>query len=71
MIWNYVKAGGLIYFNLTVWFHLIFAGAQVGTNLWLSAWTNVVPVNGSVSYNEAQGWVAGYGGFILFQGISR
>ena len=68
MIWNYVKSGGLVYFNLTVWFHLIFTGSQVGTNLWLSAWTNDVPVNGSIPLGDAQRWTAGYGGFIFFQG---
>ena len=68
MIWNYVKSGGLVYFNFTVWFHLIFIGAQVGTNLWLSAWTNDAPVNGSIPLGDAQRWAAGYGGFIFFQG---
>ena len=48
MIWNYIKAGGPVYFNLTVWFHLIFTCAQIGTSLWLSEWTNNMPVNGSI-----------------------
>ena len=68
VIWNYIKAGGLVYLNLTVWFHLIFTGAQVGTNLWLSAWTNDVPVNGTIPLGDAQRWTVGYAGFIFFQG---
>ncbi len=68
MIWTYIKSSGLVYFNLTVWFHLIFAGAQVGTNLWLSEWTNAQPVNGSVPISEAQNWIVGFAGFIFFQG---
>ena len=70
-MWNYIKAGGLVYFNLTVWFHLIFTGAQIGTSLWLSEWTGDVPINGTIPMEQANMRVGGYGGFIVFQGRSR
>ena len=69
MIWNYVKAGNLAYFVLVVLFHLLFSAGTVGTNLWLSEWTNDVPINGTIPIEHAKMWFGGYGGFVAFQGI--
>ena len=40
----------------------------MGTNLWLSEWTNDVPVNGTIPIENAKVWFGGYGGFVAFQG---
>ena len=63
-----MKAGGLANFVLVVLFHLLFSGGTVGTNLWLSEWTNDVPVNGTIPIEHAKVWFGGYGGFVAFQG---
>ena len=63
-----MKAGGLANFVLVVLFHLLFSGGTVGTNLWLSEWTNDVPVNGTIPIEQAKVWFGGYGGFVAFQG---
>ena len=64
-----MKAGGLANFVLVVLFHLLFSGGTVGTNLWLSEWTNDVPVNSTIPIEHAKVWFGGYGGFVAFQGI--
>lgn len=69
MIWNYVKAGQLANFVLVVLFHLLYSLGTVGTNLWLSEWTNDEPINGTIPIDNAKIWFGGYGGFVVFQGM--
>ena len=68
MIWNYVKAGHLANFVLVVLFHLLYSLGTVGTNLWLSEWTNDELINGTIPLENAKIWFGGYGGFVAFQG---
>lgn len=69
VIWTFVKAGGLSYLFLVIVFHMLFTGAQVMTNLWLSEWSDDQPVNGTMDQDQVHMRLAVYGGLGALQGI--
>lgn len=42
---TFIKAGGLTHFIIISVFTLLFTGATVATNIWLSEWSNDVVTN--------------------------
>ena len=68
VIWTFVKAGGMVMFYMIVFFHILFTGAQVYTNVWLSEWTNTVP--GINDTYDTKYWLGVYGALGGTQGES-
>ena len=80
VFWIYVKSVGVILSLVTVFFFVLYNGASVYTNVWLSEWSNDRPIirngtNGTlvkevdISKRNMRLWM--YGVLGLLQGISR
>ncbi len=49
-------------FNIVVWSHVFFMVAQIMTNIWLSEWSNDMPVNGTYDPDRTDYRLGVYGG---------
>ncbi|GAB6029961.1 hypothetical protein CHUAL_005656 [Chamberlinius hualienensis] len=68
--WYYIKSVGLTMVSITMMFNLLSHGCSIGSNLWLSAWSNDKPnVNGTQDVGLRDLRLGIYGGLGFGQAI--
>ena len=68
MIKTYVLSATLFYLVVSIFGFFLAIGGQVGSNVWLSLWSNEVSAVGNVTNVGTAQRIATYGGLAAIQG---